>query len=42
MVGGRGQVEPDEAALGLLSRLDELTIETSGGFWHANGERLPW
>jgi NAD(P)-dependent dehydrogenase (short-subunit alcohol dehydrogenase family) len=42
MIGGRGQVEPSEAARGLLSRIDELTLETSGGFWHANGERLPW
>jgi NAD(P)-dependent dehydrogenase (short-subunit alcohol dehydrogenase family) len=42
MIGGRGQVEPRDAARGLLSRIDELTLETSGGFWHANGERLPW
>ncbi|HEX6277910.1 MAG TPA: SDR family oxidoreductase [Polyangiaceae bacterium] len=42
MIGGRGQVEPSEAASGLLARIDELTLETSGGFWHANGERLPW
>lgn len=42
MVRGHGQVEPDDAARGLLARLDELTPETSGGFWHANGERLPW
>jgi NAD(P)-dependent dehydrogenase (short-subunit alcohol dehydrogenase family) len=42
MVGEHGQVEPAEAAKGLLARLDELTLETSGGFWHANGQRLPW
>ena len=42
MLGGRGQVEPDEAARSLLERLDALTLEASGGFWHANGERLPW
>ncbi len=42
MVGNHGQVEPDDAAKGLLARLDELTLETSGGFWHANGQRLPW
>jgi NAD(P)-dependent dehydrogenase (short-subunit alcohol dehydrogenase family) len=42
MIGGHGQVEPEEAAKGLLARLDELTLESSGGFWHANGERLPW
>jgi hypothetical protein len=27
---------------GLLARIDELTLETTGGFWHANGKRLPW
>ena len=42
MIGGRGQVSPEDAARGLLARIDELTLETSGGFWHANGERLPW
>ena len=24
------------------ARIDDLTLATSGGFWHANGERLPW
>jgi NAD(P)-dependent dehydrogenase (short-subunit alcohol dehydrogenase family) len=42
MIAGHGQVEPLDAARGLLARIDELTIETTGGFWHANGERLPW
>ena len=42
MVGDHGQVEPEQAAQGLLARIDELTLATSGGFWHANGERLPW
>ena len=42
MIRGAGQVEPDEAARGLLARVDELTPQTSGGFWHANGQRLPW
>lgn len=42
LTGSHGQVEPRDAARGLLARLDELTLETSGGFWHANGERLPW
>ena len=37
-----GQVEPDDAARGLLARIDELTMDTTGGFWHATGERLPW
>jgi len=42
MTGGQGMVDPKQAAAGLLARIDELTLETSGGFWHANGERLPW
>lgn len=42
MIGGNGQVEPADAARGLLARIDELTLATSGGFWHMNGERLPW
>lgn len=42
MIGGRGQITPDEAAQGLLARIDALTLETSGSFWHQNGEPLPW
>jgi hypothetical protein len=42
MVGGKGQVEPDQAAKRLLARIDELSLSTTGGFWHANGEHLPW
>jgi hypothetical protein len=42
MIGNHGQVEPIDAARGLLARIDALTMETSGSFWHANGERLPW
>lgn len=42
MVGGGGDVEPEQAAAGLLARLDALDLESTGGFWHANGERLPW
>ncbi|MEX1369132.1 MAG: SDR family oxidoreductase [Nannocystaceae bacterium] len=42
MTAKTGNVEASEAATGLLARVDELTAETTGGFWHANGERLPW
>ncbi|HZW60077.1 MAG TPA: SDR family oxidoreductase [Woeseiaceae bacterium] len=41
MTRGNG-IAPAEAAAGILARIDELTPESSGGFWHANGERLPW
>ena len=35
-------ISPAEAVLGLLARMDALTLENSGSFWHANGEILPW
>jgi len=41
MTGGRG-IDPATAAGGLIARIDELTPATSGGFWHAEGYRLPW
>lgn len=42
MVGGTGDVTPDEAARQLVERLDALTPERSGHFFHANGTELPW
>ena len=42
MVNFSGLVTPNDAALGLQARIDGLTLENSGGFWHANGEQLPW
>ena len=35
-------ITPDEAAAGLIRRMDSLSLESSGRFWHANGEDLPW
>lgn len=37
-----GGITPEESVNGLLKRIDELTLENSGTFWHANGEVLPW
>lgn len=42
MIRGHGQIEPEDAAKGLLARIDALTLENTGGFWHQNGEQLPW
>ncbi|VAW43960.1 Short-chain dehydrogenase/reductase (SDR) superfamily [hydrothermal vent metagenome] len=42
MTGGQGHVETAHAAKGLLDRIDELNLENSGTFWHAEGEQLPW
>ena len=35
-------IDPADAVQGLLVRIDALTLETSGSFWHANGQLLPW
>jgi NAD(P)-dependent dehydrogenase (short-subunit alcohol dehydrogenase family) len=42
MTGGQGLIDPPESAAGLIKRIDELTMETTGTFWHANGDILPW
>lgn len=42
MTGNSGGIDPRDAALGLLARIDALTPDTSGGFWHQNGDELPW
>lgn len=42
MVGGSGDVAPEQAAGQLVERLDALTLEQSGTFVHANGSALPW
>lgn len=42
MVGGQGDVDADTAASRLIARIDELSMETSGSFVHANGGELPW
>jgi NAD(P)-dependent dehydrogenase (short-subunit alcohol dehydrogenase family) len=42
MTGNQGAVEPADAAKGLIARVDELTLERSGEFRHANGDALPW
>ena len=35
-------ISPEESVKGLLARIDALTLKTTGTFWHANGEVLPW
>ncbi|MBD2075101.1 SDR family oxidoreductase [Phormidium sp. FACHB-592] len=37
-----GGITPEASVKELLQRIDELTLENSGTFWHANGEVLPW
>ncbi len=38
----RSGISPEQSVNGLLARIDELTLATTGTFWHANGEVLPW
>ncbi|WP_202932308.1 SDR family oxidoreductase [Vreelandella alkaliphila] len=42
MVNFGGHISPQEAAAGIVARIEALTLENSGSFWHSNGERLPW
>lgn len=42
MIGGFGDITPDEAATRIATRVDELCLENTGTFWHSNGEILPW
>ncbi|NET11177.1 MAG: SDR family oxidoreductase [Merismopedia sp. SIO2A8] len=35
-------ITPEESVNGLLKQIDQLTMENTGTFWHANGEILPW
>ncbi len=41
MTNGQG-ISPKDSARGLIQRIDDLTIENTGGFWHAEGYLLPW
>ncbi|CAH0535232.1 hypothetical protein VST7929_02881 [Vibrio stylophorae] len=42
MVDFDGLIEPEESAQGIIARIEALDLAQSGGFWHANGESLPW
>lgn len=37
-----GLITTEESAKGILQRIDELSLETTGSFVHTNGEKLPW
>jgi len=42
MTDRSGNVDPDDAAKQLVDRIDALSLETTGTFWHASGQVLPW
>ncbi len=35
-------IQPKESVKGLIQRIDELTLDNTGTFWHSNGNILPW
>ena len=35
-------ITPEASVKGLLARIDALTLDNTGTFWHSNGEVLPW
>lgn len=40
---GRHGIPVEESVRGYIARLDEITLENTGRFWHATtGETLPW
>jgi NAD(P)-dependent dehydrogenase (short-subunit alcohol dehydrogenase family) len=42
MGGGPGAVEARDAAARMVARIDELSLDTTGKFRHAEGYELPW
>lgn len=42
MVNYAGDISPELSAQRLIERIDELNMDNTGGFWHSNGESLPW
>lgn len=42
MTSHTGMLEPPQSARGIIERIDELTLETTGRFVHVTGELLPW
>lgn len=42
MVNFGGDISATESAQRLSKRIAELNLKNTGGFWHSNGESLPW
>lgn len=42
MVNFGGLITPAESVAGMTKVIAALDLETSGSFWHSNGEKLPW
>ena len=35
-------ITPEASVQGLLARIEQLSLENTGTFWHSNGSVLPW
>ena len=42
MTSHQGLIDVEESVAGILARLDQLDLGTTGSFWHQNGQLLPW
>lgn len=42
MTGNNGLIDANEAARGLIKRMEELSLDTTGIFVHSSGEVLTW
>ena len=42
MTGHTGNDTPETAAKQICERIEQLNLENSGTFWHANGDILDW
>ncbi len=42
MTEGRGEIDAEQSAKGLVARIEELTLATTGQFRPADGRTLPW
>jgi NAD(P)-dependent dehydrogenase (short-subunit alcohol dehydrogenase family) len=42
MTGNNGLIDANEAARGLIKRMEELSLATTGIFVHSSGEVLTW
>lgn len=42
MTGQSGNLTAEQAAAGLIERMDALSLDNTGTFWHSDGTVLPW
>ena len=42
MTGQSGNLTAEQAAAGLIERMDALSLDDTGTFWHSDGTVLPW